>query len=65
MYKLDRTIGIAHNLAEDPYKSYWQNQPMIERLKAAYYLNSVAYDFPIESPARMDKKKFNMRKLSI
>lgn len=63
MYKLDRTVGIAHKLEEDPYKTYWQSQPMIERLKAAFYLNSVAFNFSVSNPPKMDRTLFSMHKL--
>ena len=63
MYRLDRTLGIAHKLEQDPYKTYWQNQPMMERLKAAFYLNSVAFYFSISNPHKLDRQAFSMHKL--
>ena len=63
MYKLDRNIGIAHKLERDPYKIYWQYQPMIERLKAAFYLNSIAFNFSVSNPPKLDRQVFSMQKL--
>jgi hypothetical protein len=62
MYRLDRNIGIAHNHETDPYKDYWQKQTLEDRLKAANYLNSVAYNFSLENPPSMDRTFFAMRK---
>lgn len=62
MYKLDRTVGIAHKLEEDPYKTYWYSQPMIERLKASFYLNSIAFNFPVSNPPKLDRQAFSMHK---
>ncbi|WP_394994623.1 hypothetical protein [Emticicia sp.] len=63
MYRLDRTAFRMgnHQEAEDN-RTYWQSQSMNERLKAAMYLNSVAYNFDINNPIRIDKTAFNMRK---
>jgi hypothetical protein len=64
MFRLDRNIGIAHNHETDPYKEYWKNQSIEERLKAANYLNSVAFNFSLENPPVLDRTVFSMRKLS-
>jgi hypothetical protein len=63
MYKLDRTAFKMgnHQEAEDNL-AYWQNQSMEERLRASMYLNSVAYNFDIQNPPRIDKTLFSMRK---
>ena len=63
--KLDRTafngqtLKEAANHAEHYRKLTWQ-----ERLKVAAYLNSVAYNFDITNPPRMDKTKFSAKSLS-
>jgi len=41
--------------------SYWQTQSLEERLTAANYLNSVAYNFDINDPPKMDRTYFRMR----
>ncbi len=40
---------------------YWQTQSLEERLRAANYLNSVAYNFDINDPPKMDRTYFRMR----
>ena len=62
-YKLDRTAfkkqtkkAAAHQL------QYWLTKSVSERLQAAFYLNSVAYNFDINNPPRMDKTFFTTRK---
>jgi hypothetical protein len=61
--RLDRTAFFA-GTHEQVAEYYAKNQPntMEERLKAAYYLNSVAYGFDLNNPPKMDKTAFSMRK---
>jgi len=64
MYKLDRTAfraGTHQELAE-ANKVYWQEKTIEERLQAAAYLNSVAWNYPLDNPPRMDRTVFSMRK---
>ena len=64
-FTLDRTAFKAHTLKDaakhaDVYKKLsWQ-----ERLKVAAYLNSVAYNFDINNPPRMDRTKFSAKSIS-
>ena len=61
--KLDRTafkMG-SHQQSSDN-RDFWAKQPMDERLKAAVYLNSIAYNFDINQPPKMDRTFFLMRK---
>lgn len=44
----------SYSEASNNFK-YWTSKTRKERLEAAYYLNSVAYNFPIDDPPRMDK----------
>lgn len=61
--KLDRTAFKKQSLTEaDDNLAYWQSKTYEERLAAAFYLNSVAYNFDINNPPRMDKSVFSMRK---
>ena len=62
-YKLDRTAfkkqtkeAAAHQL------QYWLSKSVSESLQAAFYLKSVAYNFDINNPPRMDKTLFTTRK---
>lgn len=61
--KLDRSffkMG-SHSESSDN-RSYWSDKSSQERLKAAFYLNSVAYNFDINYPPKMDKTFFASRK---
>ncbi len=60
-YKLDRRAFKMYNCkdASNNY-SYWKNQSIEERLKAANYLNSVAYNFPVNDPPKLDRTYFKM-----
>jgi hypothetical protein len=49
-YKLDRTAFKAQT-AEDAPKT-----------QAAYYINSVAFNYPENEPPKMDKTAFSMRR---
>lgn len=59
MFKLDRTAFKAqtHAQASDKY-AYWKTKTLAERLSAAYYLNSVAYNYPINDPPKLDRSFF-------
>lgn len=63
-FKLDRTafkgqtLYEAANHAEHYKKLTWQ-----DRLKVAAYLNSVAYNFDINNPPRLDRTKFSTKSL--
>lgn len=46
----------------DMQHAYWQTKSPTERLQAAFYLISVAYDFNINHPPKMDRTVFGMRK---
>lgn len=63
-FRLDRTAfraGTHEELAEAE-REFWQSQTMPERLRAAAYLNSVAFGYDPENPPRMDKTVFSVRK---
>lgn len=61
--KLDRTAFKHQTLEEaDHNREYWLKHSYEERLKAANYLNSVAYNFDINNPPKLDKTYFNIRK---
>jgi hypothetical protein len=64
-FKLDRTAfkgqtqKEAANHAVVYKKLSWQ-----ERLKIAEYLNSVAYNYDINNPPRMDRTKFSVKSIT-
>ncbi|MFM7222415.1 MAG: hypothetical protein ACKO33_08120 [Bacteroidota bacterium] len=63
-FKLDRTAfkvqtqQEAANHAAIYKKLSWQ-----ERLKIADYLNSVAYNFDLQNPPKMDRTKFSVKSI--
>ncbi len=62
-YKLDRTAFKAQTFQEaDNNVEYWKSKPYEERLKAAWYLISCAYNLPLDHPPRLDKTVFAFRK---
>ena len=65
MFKLDRTAFMAgsHEAASDNI-AYWKAQSMAERLKAAAYLNSVAWNYPVDNPPKLDRTFFCIKKRS-
>ena len=63
--RLDRTTFKHHTLDEAAYnREYWLKHSYEERLKAAKFLNSMAYNFDINNPPRMDKTYFKIRERS-
>ncbi len=62
-YKLDRTAFVQQTKEQATnQQEYWLAKTVNERLEAAFYLNSVAYNFDINNPPRMDKTFFTIRK---
>ncbi|MBC8045839.1 MAG: hypothetical protein H7Y00_03535 [Fimbriimonadaceae bacterium] len=61
-YKLDRTY-FKMQTAEEAANNYeyWKKQSLAERLKAAFYLNSIAYNFDINDPPKIDRNYFTIR----
>lgn len=61
-YRLDRTAFKAQTLEEAAdHASRYKKLTWQERLRISSYLNSVAYNYPENSPPRMDKNKFEAR----
>ncbi|WP_293307507.1 hypothetical protein [Pedobacter sp. UBA5917] len=63
MYRLDRTAFSAQT-AEEASKAdriYYKNLSWQERLRIANYLNSIAYNYPENTPPKMDKLAFSVR----
>lgn len=61
-YKFDRTAFKAKTFKEEQKTKTFAAESIIERLKVSFYLNSIAYNFDINNPPRMDKTVFSMRK---
>jgi hypothetical protein len=60
--KLDRTAFKYQTLDEAAHNlEYWQKRSFEERLEAANYLNSIAYNFDLNNPPLMDKSYFKIR----
>ena len=61
--KLDRTyFKMGSHQESGDNRKFWASQTMEARLKAAFYLNSVTYNFDINFPPKMDKTIFKARK---
>ena len=58
-FRLDRT---AHHAGthEQAVQYHARHQPA-KRLRAATYLNSVAYGYDLDNPPRLDRTAFDMR----
>ncbi len=64
MFKLDRTVGKGqtHEEASANQAAYWKTKTVDERLAVVMYLNSIAYNFDINNPPRLDRTVFRTRK---
>jgi hypothetical protein len=61
-YPIKRIQSTEQIFPEDPgYRFYHLSLNWKQRLRIANYLNSVAYNYPEDSPPRMDKTKFKAR----
>lgn len=61
-YPLDRTKFKAQTVEEAAnHAVYYKKLSWQERLKIANYLNSIAYNFPEDTPPRLDRTKFKTR----
>lgn len=62
-FRLDRTAhhtGTHEQAAQ--YHASHQPATLVERLRAAAYLNSVAYDYDLHNPSRIDRTAFATRR---
>jgi hypothetical protein len=62
--KVDRTAHWAGKFEDNEkrIKAEVQHKTAKERLEDALYLNSVAYNFDINNPPKLDRTAFSMRK---
>ncbi|CAM3584980.1 hypothetical protein [Sphingobacterium prati] len=60
-FRLDRSAFKAQTAEEAANHSpYYARLSWQQRLEIALYLNSVAYNFPLENPPKMDRSKFKV-----
>ena len=63
-FKLDRTAFKGQTQKEAANHSvFYKKLSWQERLKIAEYLNSVAYNYDINNPPRMDRTKFSVKSI--
>ena len=59
VFRLDRNAFKAQSAVEAAdHASYYRKKDWKERLEIAAYLNSIAFNYPLQSPPRMDKTRF-------
>lgn len=60
--RLDRSAFKAQTATEAAqHAQYYQSMSWQGRLAVAAYLNSIAYNYPVENPPKMDKTLFKAR----
>lgn len=58
-FKLDRSAFKAQTVEEaSNHADYYKSKSWQERLKIAAYLNSIAFNYPLDNPPKMDRTKF-------
>ena len=63
MYRLDRTaFKIQSFESATKQRAYWLSKTPAERLAAAWCLICAAWNLDMETPQRMDRSFFSMRK---
>ena len=61
-FKLERSVFKAQTVEEAAnHSEYYKILTWQERLRIAFYLNSVAFNYDINNPPKMDKTKFMTR----
>ena len=61
-FRLDRTAFHAGTHAQaEAYHRQQEPATLVERLRVAMYLNSVAFNFDVNSPPRLDRTAFSCR----
>ena len=64
-YRLNRKAFKAQSLKEAAdHVSIYKKMTWQERLKVAAYLNSVAYNYDLNNPPRLDRTKFSAKSIS-
>lgn len=63
MYKLDKNFAVTKTFKEvEESKKFPPDTPLVERLRQAWYLTCMAYGIDPQSPPKMDKAFFSVRK---
>ena len=62
-FRLDRTVFAGMTFQEADAANDYKNKTPKERLEIAAYLNSVAYNYPINNPPKMDRTIFEARSI--
>lgn len=64
LFKFDRTAFRATTFEEaDDYHRNYLNFSVKQRLEVALYLTSIAYNFDMKNPPKVDRKVFSKAKL--
>jgi hypothetical protein len=61
-FKFDRTAFKGQTFKEEQRAKTFSADSAIGRLKVAFYLNSIAFNFDLNNPPRIDKTVFSTRK---
>lgn len=62
-FRLDRSAFKAHTAEEAAkHAAYYAKLSWQERLAVAAYLNSIAYNYPLHNPPKLDRTKFKASK---
>lgn len=65
MYKLERNEFKIQSVKEaSNHSKYYKKKSPEERLAIAFYLNSIAFNFDINNPPRLDRTVYSERKLT-
>jgi len=65
-YRLNRKAFKAQTIEEaSNHAAYYITLSWQERLRVTAYLNSIAYNYPEDTPPRMDKTKFKARSRAV
>ena len=61
-FRLNRTTFKGQTAKEaSNHSAYYQKLDWKERLRIAHYLNSIAFNFPLDNPPKMDKKVYSVK----
>jgi hypothetical protein len=61
-FRLNRSAFKAHTALEAAnHAAYYKKLSWQERLQITAYLNSIAYNYPLNDPPRIDKTKFSAK----
>lgn len=63
MQRLNRNEFRAHTVAEAAKMpaAHYKKLSWQQRIEIAHYLNSIAFNFPLNDPPKLDRTKFSVR----